>query len=96
MENVTKFGEVIKGSDEIIIKLVEVIRHSLRDKKCESVYVTSKQSGLRPDVINRIERGEGSLRHASTYVESFCRRFPAEGRNLFYNMCMLSVDRYVV
>lgn len=94
MENVTKFGEVIKGSDEIIIKLVGVIRHSLRDKKRESVYVTSKQTGLRPDVINRIERGEGSLRHASTYVESFCRRFPSEGSNLFYNMCMLSVDRY--
>lgn len=95
MDNVSRFGEKIAGKNEIIMKLVSVIRHQLRDKDKESVYVTSKQTGLRPDVINRIERGDGSLRHASTYIESFCRRFPAKGRNLWYDMSMLSADRYI-
>lgn len=73
---------------EYIKKLVGLIAKDLRHSRNESVYRTSKESGLRPDVINNIESGQidGRAISLARYIDSYCNRFPASAYKMFYNM----------
>lgn len=72
----------------IIEKLIEQIKKDLRQgKHTESIYATSKASGLRADVINAIEdkNVRGKAVSLAAYIDSYCKRFPETAYILFYN-----------
>lgn len=58
----------------------------LRLDRQETVYRTAKESGLRPESINKIESlpVSGSARNLSRYIDSYCQRFPSEAYRLLY------------
>lgn len=82
-------------------QLVVAIRHDLRDKRKESRYETSRRSGLRQEVIGRIEDGAaksspaGSSESLCRYIDSYCSRFPAEAHRMFYNLSMLVAKQQI-
>lgn len=71
--------------------LMEAIYHDLRDVRKESVYVTSKESGLRAEVINKLESVEikGSAESLCRYIDSYCRRFPSSAYKMLYNLSIV-------
>lgn len=74
--------------EKILERIVKLIKHDLRDCRKESVYATSKASGLRPDVINSIESESAPLGRAQslcTYIDSYSSRYPASAYKMFYN-----------
>lgn len=45
----------------------------------QSVYATAKESGLRPDVVLRVENepvAKGSAAALIAYIDSFCKAYP--------------------
>lgn len=79
---------------QIIVAVIDAIRHDLRVKRHVSIYATAKASGLRPDVILRIEQGEGGLKHFCTYIESYCKSYPDDAYRIFYGVPVVICDRY--
>lgn len=78
----------------ILERLVDSIAHSLRDKKRESYYLSAKSSGVRTEVLRRLEDScdgvlVGNASSLSSYVDDFCRRFPGEASMLFYNLSLV-------
>lgn len=76
----------VQGKDTIT-PIIKFIAHDLRDKRKESVYRTSKECGLRPDVINKIEslQGKSSAESVIQYVASYNARFPESAYIAWFN-----------
>lgn len=76
---------------DVLKRILGAIRHDLRDKRDESLYRTSKESGLRIETIKKIESGclKASVGALAIYIDSYCRRFPAASMKIFYNLSIL-------
>lgn len=82
--------------DELFIMqgIIDEIRKDLRSpsqKHCESVYKTAKEAWLRPDVVVRLESSGGAKGSAESlikYIDAYCRRYPVEGRSLFFDAAL--------
>lgn len=76
----------------VVEKVVETIKHDLRSVKKESLYVTSKETGLRPEVIKKIENVpiQGKAESLVIYIDSYCSRFPAAAFKLLYEAATLA------
>lgn len=77
----------------VLESVVQAISHDL-DLRGVSCYARAKGSGLRPDVIKRIEAGEGKYTNAAAYIESYCRQYPDTAYKLFYNAASSVAYRY--
>lgn len=76
-----------KENKDSLSAVINYIYHDLRIKRKESVYRTSKESGLRPDVISKIEslHGNSSFDSIRRYIESYNIRFPQSAYIGWYN-----------
>lgn len=72
---------------DTVTPLIKFITHELRDKLKESYYKTSKESGLRPDVIKKIEslHVKASADSVIRYIGSYNARFPMSAYCAWYN-----------
>lgn len=84
---------------EITFRIIDAIRHDLREKRAESYYQTAKESGMRAEVIKKLE---ADARHPScagssiyAYIDSYCNRFPASAYKIFYNIAMVVAQQEV-
>lgn len=77
---------------EITFQIIDAIRNDLRDVRKESYYESAKESGMRAEVIKKLEADThhpscaGSSIYA--YIDSYCSRFPGSAYKIFYNMAM--------
>lgn len=72
--------------------IIELIKHDLRIKKGESLYKTAKESGLRLEIIKKLEAKDmkGSAESLCDYIDSYMNRFPMDGYMLMYKfVCKL-------
>lgn len=69
--------------------IVADVKHFLRGVKKESVYRTAQESGLRQEVIKRLESGQlkGTAESLDTYLSSFAARYPEMAYRAFYQAC---------
>ena len=84
---------------EITFRIVDAIRHDMRERRQESFYETAKESGMRAEVIKKLE---ADTRHPScagssiyAYIDSYCNRFPACAYKIFYNIAMVVAQQGV-
>ena len=84
---------------EITFQIVDSIRHDLRDRRQESYYETAKESGMRAEVIKKLENNTRCPSCAGTsiyaYIDSYCNRFPASAYKIFYNIAMVVAQQEV-
>lgn len=77
---------------------LDLLKHDLRVKKKESIYATSKASGLRAEIIKKLEDKDhkGSAESLIDYIESYLNRFPQDGYFLWYSVCckMREIDMF--
>lgn len=80
---------------KVIEKIMIAIRQYLRGKLNETVYKTAKESGLRPEVIKKLEDNEikGTAESLCRYIDSFCSRFPQESYRIFYNVLIIITQK---
>lgn len=63
-------------------------RRYLRDILHQSFYESAQWSGLRVEVIKRIERGDGSLASFNMYISAFCREYRDVATRLFHELSL--------
>lgn len=69
--------------------IVADVQHYLRGVKHETVYRTAQESGLRQEVIKKLEGGQlkGSAESLDVYLSSFAARYPEMAYRAFYQAC---------
>lgn len=84
---------------EITFQIVDAIRHDLRDRRKESYYESAKLSGMRAEVIKKLEADTHHPSCAGTsiyaYIDNYCNRFPASAYKIFYNIAMVVAQQEV-
>lgn len=84
---------------EITFQIVDAIRHDLRDHRKESYYESAKLSGMRAEVIKKLEADTRNPSCAGSsiyaYIDSYCSRFPACAYKIFYNIAMVVAQQEV-
>lgn len=70
----------------IIEDIVSFIKHDLRQSRRETYYATAKATGLRMEVIKKLESEplQGKAESLALYIDNYCCRFPATAYKLFY------------
>lgn len=69
---------------DITISIVRGIRNDLRNVRKESLYTTSKASGIRIDVLRKLEGTPmtGRAESLARYIDNYCSRFPRSAYRL--------------
>lgn len=84
---------------EITYQIIDAIRHDLRDRRKESFYETAKESGMRAEVIKKLEADTHHPSCAGTsiyaYIDSYCSRFPAAAYKIFYNLAIVVAQKEI-
>lgn len=75
---------------KVVEKLMSSIKKDLRERRRETYYATSKASGLRPEVIKKLEAKpmQGKAESLATYINSYCSRFPNTAYHVLYDLAV--------
>lgn len=84
---------IIYLMEPLLSAIVRAMSHDL-DARGVSTYARAKSSGLRPDVVKRIERGEGKLSNAASYIEGYSKAYPDVAYRLLINAASMLCNRY--
>lgn len=80
----------------VVDRIVSSMRRYLRNTIKESYYATSQWSGLRPEVIKKVEHGDGNLQSFKIYINAFCNKYNSESvrifRDLYYSLAQRTMD----
>lgn len=79
--------------ESILSAAVKAMAHDL-DVRGVSTYARAKSSGLRADVVKRIEQGDGKMVSAASYIEGFCKDNPEAAYRMFLNLASMVCLRY--
>lgn len=75
---------------QVTEKLIDYIKHDLRVKRNETYYTTAKASGLRAEVIKKLEKEpmQGKAESLAIYINSWCSRFPNTAYHVLYDIAV--------